>query len=86
MKVQELIQKLLPFKDRNLDVVIVDGQETLVSKNFDVCLTPDYLVDNANNVNAEIQDKYITAIIRDNDNVIEEVVYLELEDFYQESD
>ena len=86
MKVQDLIQKLLPFKDLNLEVVIVDGQETLISSNIDVCLTPDYLVDNIYNENAVIQDKYITAILNYDDNVIGEVVYLRLEDFYLETD
>lgn len=86
MKVKDLIQQLLPFEDLNLEVVIVDGQETFVSSDIDVCLTPDFLVDNIDNKNAEIQDKYITAILHDDDNVIGEVVYLNLRDFYLEQD
>lgn len=59
MKVQDLIQDLLPFKD--YDLVIVDNDETLVSKNFEVCVTPDSLIENTD-------DKYISAITHDNDN------------------
>lgn len=75
MKVQDLIQDLLPFKD--YDLVIVDNDETLVSKNFEVCITPDPLIENPD-------DKYISAITHDNDNVVGEVAYIELKDFYME--
>lgn len=79
MKVQDLIQELLPFKDRNCEIVIVDNGETLVSRNIEVCVTPDPLIDNPDN-------KYISAITHDNDNVVGEVVYIELKDFYMEQD
>lgn len=68
MKVQELIQALLPFKEENCEVAIVDNDETLISKNIEVCLMPDYLIDNPDN-------KYISAIADDTDNVIGKVVY-----------
>lgn len=79
MKVQELIQALLPFKDENCEVVIVDNDETLVSRNIEVCLMPDNLIDNPDN-------KYVSAIADDNDNVVGQVVYIELKDFYMEED
>ena len=79
MKVQDLIQALLPFKDENCEVVIVDNDETLVSRNIGVCLMPDNLIDNPDN-------KYVSAIADDNDNVVGQVVYLELKDFYMEQD
>lgn len=79
MKVQELIQALLPFKDENCEVVIVDNGETLVSRNIEVCLMPDNLIDNPDN-------KYVSAIADDNDNVVGQVVYIELNDFYMEED
>lgn len=79
MKVQELIQALLPFKDENCEVVIVDNDETLVSRNIGVCLMPDNLIENPNN-------KYVSAIADDNDNVVGQVVYIELKDFYMEED
>ena len=79
MKIQDLIQALLPFKDENCEVVIVDNDETLISKNIEVCLMPDNLIDNPDN-------KYISAIADDNDNVVGQVVYLELKDFYMEED
>lgn len=77
MKVQDIIQALLPFEDENCEVVIVDNDETLISKNIEVCLTHDNLIDNPDN-------KYISAIADDNDNVVGQVVYLELKDFYME--
>ncbi len=79
MKVQDLIQALLPFKDENCEVVIVDNDETLVSRNIEVCLMPDNLIDNPDN-------KYVSAIADDNDNVVGQVVYIELKDFYMEQD
>ena len=79
MKVQDLIQALLPFKDENCEVVIVDNDETLVSRNIGVCLTPDNLIDNPDN-------KYVSAIADDNDNVVGQVVYIGLKDFYMEVD
>lgn len=79
MKVQDLIQALLPFKDENCEVVIVDNDETLVSRNIEVCLMPDNLIDNPDN-------KYVSAIADDNDNVVGQVVYIELKDFYMEVD
>lgn len=79
MKVQDLIQALLPFKDENCEVVIVDNDETLVSRNIEVCLMPDNLIDNPDN-------KYVSAIADDNDNVVGQVVYIELKDFYMEED
>lgn len=79
MKVQELIQALLPFKDENCEVVIVDNDETLVSRNIEVCLMPDNLIDNPDN-------KYVSAIADDNDNVVGQAVYIELKDFYMEED
>lgn len=79
MKVQDLIQALLPFKDENCEVVIVDNDETLVSRNIGVCLMPDNLIENPDN-------KYVSAIADDNDNVVGQVVYLELKDFYMEQD
>jgi hypothetical protein len=79
MKVQDLIQALLPFKDENCEVVIVDNGETLVSRNIEVCLMPDNLIDNPDN-------KYVSAIADDNDNVVGQVVYIELNDFYMEED
>lgn len=79
MKVQELIQALLPFKDENCEVVIVDNDETLVSRNIGVCLMPDNLIENPDN-------KYVSAIADDNDNVVGQVVYIELKDFYMEED
>lgn len=79
MKVQELIQALLPFKDENSEVVIVDNGETLVSRNIEVCLMPDNLIENPDN-------KYISAIADDNDNVVGQAVYIELKDFYMEED
>ena len=79
MKVQDLIQELLPFKDENCEVVIVDNDETLVSRNIEVCLMPDNLIDNPDN-------KYVSAIADDNDNVVGQVVYIELKDFYMEED
>ena len=79
MKVQDLIQELLPFKDENCEVVIVDNCETLVSRNIGVCLMPDNLIDNPDN-------KYVSAIADDNDNVVGQVVYIELKDFYMEQD
>ena len=77
MKVQELIQELMPFKD--YDLVIVDNNETLVSKNISVCLTTDYLIDSDDK-------KYISAITQDNDNLVGDVAYIELKDFYMEED
>lgn len=79
MKVQDLIQALLPFKDENCEVVIVDNGETLVSRNIEVCLMPDNLIENPDN-------KYVSAIADDNDNVVGQVVYIELKDFYMEED
>jgi len=79
LKVRELIQELLPFKDRNLEIVVVDNNETLVSKNISVCLTTDYLIDSDDK-------KYISAITQDNDNLVGEVAYIELKDFYMEED
>ncbi len=79
MKVQDLIQALLPFKDENCEVVIVDNDETLVSRNIEVCLMPDNLIDNPDN-------KYVSAIADDNDNVVGQVVYIGLKDFYMEED
>ena len=79
MKVAELIQQLLSYKDRDIDVVIVDEDETLVTKEIDVCMTPDFLVDNPEN-------KYISAITHDGDNVVGEVVYLISRGFYMEED
>ena len=79
MKAEQLIQYLLPFKDRNFDVVIVDNDETLVSKDIDVSISPDKLIENKEN-------KYISAIINENDNVISDVIYIRLNDFYLEED
>ena len=77
MKVAELIQQLLSYKDLDIDVVIVDEGETLVTKEIDVCIMPDLLVDNP-------EDKYISAITHDGDNVVGEVVYLISRGFYME--
>ena len=77
MTVEQLIQYLSPFKDRNYDVVIVDNDETLVSKDIDVSLSPDKLIENK-------EDKYISAITNENDNVISDVIYIRLNDFYLE--
>ena len=79
MKVEQLIQYLLPFKDRNFDVVIVDNNETLVAKDIDVSISPDKLIENK-------EDKYISAITNENDNVISDVIYIRLNDFYLEED
>lgn len=79
MKVEQLIQYLLPFTDRNYDVVIVDNDETLVSKDIDVSISPDKLIENKEN-------KYISAITNENDNVISDVIYIRLNDFYLEED
>lgn len=79
MKVEQLIQYLLPFSDRNYDVVIVDNNETLVAKDIDVSLSPDKLIENKEN-------KYISAITNKNDNVISDVIYIRLNDFYLEED
>lgn len=79
MKVAELIQELLPYKDLDLDAVIVDDGDVLVTKEIDVCLTPDLLIDNP-------EDKYISAIARDGDNVVGGVVYLISRGFYMEED
>lgn len=79
MTVEQLIQYLLPFKDRNYDVVIVDNSETLVSKDIDVSLSPDKLIENKEN-------KYISAITNENDNVISDVINIRLNDFYLEED
>ena len=79
MKVAELIQQLLSYKDLDMDVVIVDEGETLVTKEIDVCIMPDLLIDNP-------EDKYISAITHDGDNVVGEVVYLISRGFYMEPD
>lgn len=79
MKVAELIQNLLPYKDRDMDVVIIDEGDTLVTKEIDVCISPDLLVDN-------LEDKYISGITHDGDNVVGEVVYLISRGFYMEED
>ena len=77
MKVKDLILELMPYKE--YDIIIVDNDETLISKDIKVGLTPEKLVENKDN-------KYISAIVNDGDNVVGKVVYLVTKDFYQEVD